>query len=73
MRVKDWERWQTYRKDRGRPPWIKLHREVLRNPQWVMLTDAQRGQLVSLWILAADRDGEPVSYTHLTLPTTPYV
>lgn len=58
MRVKDWERWQTYRKDRGRPPWIKLHREVLRNPQWVMLTDAQRGQLVSMWILAADRDGE---------------
>ena len=22
---------------------------------------------------AADRGGEPVSYTHLTLPTTPYV
>lgn len=58
MRVKNWERWQSYRKDRGQPPWIKLHREVMRNPEWVQLSDAQRGQLVSIWILAADRNGE---------------
>jgi hypothetical protein len=25
--------------------------------EWVTLTDEQRGQLVSLWLLAADRDG----------------
>ena len=24
-------------------------------------------------VRAEDEDGEPVSYTHLTLPTTPYV
>ena len=29
----------------------------MRNPEWVSLTDAERGQLVSLWLLAADNDG----------------
>ena len=58
MRVKDWDRWQTYRKDRGQPPWIKLHRQVMRNAEWVQLTDAERGQLVAMWLLAADKDGE---------------
>ncbi len=57
IRVRNWEKWQSYRRDRGQPPWIKVHREVMRNPQWVALTDAQRGQLVAMWLLAADRDG----------------
>jgi len=58
IRVRNWDKWQTYRRDRGQPPWIKVHREVMRNPDWVALTDEQRGQLISIWILAADRDGE---------------
>ena len=29
----------------------------MRNPEWVELTDAERGQLVSLWLLAADNNG----------------
>ena len=43
LTVTNWERWQSYRADRGQPPWIKVHRTVLRNPEWTMLTDAQRG------------------------------
>lgn len=58
VRVRNWEKWQTYRRDRGQPPWIKVHRALMRDPNWVTLTDAQRGQLVALWIIAADRDGE---------------
>lgn len=58
FRVRNWEKWQSYRRDRGQPPWIKVHREVMRNPDWVSMTDAQRGQLVSLWLLAADKDGK---------------
>lgn len=58
MRIKNWDKWQSYRKDRGQPPWIKLHRALMRDPNWVSLTDSQRGQLVSMWMLAADRDGE---------------
>jgi len=58
LRIRNWDKWQTYRSDRGLPPWIKVHRQILRNPEWVSLTDAQRGQLLAIWILAADRCGE---------------
>ena len=58
IRVRNWEKWQTYRRDRGQPPWIKVHRALMRDPNWVRLSDAERGQLVALWIIAADRDGE---------------
>lgn len=57
LKIRNWNTWQTYRKDRGQPPWIKLHRCVMRDPEWVLLSDAQRGQLVAMWLLAADRDG----------------
>ena len=57
MRVTNWEKWQTYRKDRGTPPWIKVHRNLNSNPEWAMLTDAEKGQLVCIWLVAADRDG----------------
>jgi len=58
LRITNWERWQSYRADRGQPPWIKIHRCVMRNPEWVSLTDAERGQLVAIWLLAADHDGD---------------
>lgn len=57
LKVRNWERWQSYRKDRGPPPWIKLHTRLMHDPQWRGLSDAQRGQLVQLWLLAADRNG----------------
>lgn len=57
LKIKNWDRWQTYRKDRGQPPWIKIHRRLMRNPEWVSLSDAERGQLVVIWLLAADHDG----------------
>lgn len=57
IRIRNWEKWQSYRKDRGQPPWIKIHRELMRKVEWVELTDAQRGQLVAMWMLAADQNG----------------
>ena len=57
LRVTNWRKWQSYRGDRGQPPWIKVHRCVMRNPEWVALSDGQRGQLVAIWLLAADHDG----------------
>lgn len=57
MKVNDWDTWQTFRKDRGSPPWIKLHRTLMTSPKWAALTDAEKGQLVSLWIAAADTNG----------------
>jgi hypothetical protein len=56
-KVQNWDKWQTYRADRGQPPWIKVHRRLMRNPEWIALSDVERGQLVAIWLLAADRDG----------------
>ena len=58
LKISNWNKWQTYRADRGQPPWIKIHRILLRNPEWQSMTDAEKGQLVSIWMLAADRNGE---------------
>ena len=57
LKIRNWDKWQSYRSDRGQPPWIKIHRCVMRNCEWVSLSDAERGQLVAMWLLAADRDG----------------
>ena len=57
LKIRNWDKWQTYRKDRGQPPWIKIHRQLMRNVEWVSLTDAERGQLVAIWLLGADHDG----------------
>ena len=57
IRIHDWDQWQSYRKDRGLPPWIKLHRCLMRDAKWVSLGSHERGDLVSLWLLAADNDG----------------
>jgi hypothetical protein len=58
LTIRNWDKWQTYRKDRQQPPWIKLHRALMRDPNWIALSDAQRGQLIAIWMLAADRDGQ---------------
>ena len=57
IRVKDWDEWQSYRTDRPPPPWVKVHRRVFNSHKWASLSDAQKGQLVSLWVLAADNNG----------------
>ena len=58
LKIRHWSKWQSYRSDRSQPPWIKLHRCVMRCPEWVALSDGEKGQLVSIWMLAADREGE---------------
>ena len=57
LNIQSWDKWQTYRKDRGTPPWIKVHRNLMTNPDWAILTDSQKGQLVSIWLVAADKNG----------------
>ena len=57
LRLRNWDKWQTYRKDRGTPPWIKVHRGLMGNPDWAVLTDAEKGQLVSIWIIGAEKGG----------------
>lgn len=63
LRVNGWDRWQPIRKGRGTPPWIKLYRNLFSNPEWCELTNSEKGELVSIWILAADKSG--------TIPNNP--
>lgn len=65
MKVNNWEVWQSFRKDRGAPPWIKLHRNLFSNPEWMELSDSEKGQLISIWLLAADKGG--------TIPDSPVI
>jgi hypothetical protein len=55
-RVKGWGEFQHYR-DR-RPPWIKLHRTLLDNREYHLLSDGAGKALPLIWIMASDFDGE---------------
>lgn len=58
LRIRNWEKWQSWRSDRASPPWVKVYRRLLTNPEWAQLSDAEKGQLVSMWLVAAERGGE---------------
>lgn len=48
------EKWQHY-KDRT-PPWIKLHRDLLRDYKFSCLQDASKAHLMLFWLLASQMD-----------------
>lgn len=54
IRVKNWKKFQHY-KDRS-PPWIKLHRDLLRDYEFSCLQDASKLHLMLLWLLASQLD-----------------
>lgn len=56
LRVKNWENFQHY-KDRS-PPWIKLHRDLLRDYHFLCLQDASKMQLMLIWLLASQLDNK---------------
>lgn len=57
LHIAKWDDYQSYRTDRGAPPWIKVHVKLRSSAKWAALSDAEKGQLVSLWLCAADRAG----------------
>jgi hypothetical protein len=52
--VKNYERFQHHKK-KG-PPWVKLHATILHDIDFLRLTDAQRYQLMALFIVASETD-----------------
>lgn len=56
LRVRNWEKLQHY-KDRS-PPWIKLHRELLRDYEFSCLQDASKLHLMLIWLLASQLDNK---------------
>lgn len=55
--IKNWSQFQHYKSGRGAPPWIKLYRDLLNDPEWFDLPPDAAKFLVSCWILAAETDG----------------
>lgn len=51
LRVKNWKDWQHY-KDRE-PPWVKLHGKLLRNDDFIALSEAHQWQLVRIWMVVS--------------------
>jgi len=56
LKVKNWEEFQHY-KDRS-PPWIKLHRDLLRNYDFIKLSDKSKLHLMLIWLLASQMDNK---------------
>lgn len=52
MKIKNWKKFQHF-KDR-RPPWIKLHRDVLEQRDINMISDRSHRVLIGLWLLASE-------------------
>lgn len=57
--IKNWDEFQHY-KDRN-PPWIKLHNQLLDNYEFECLTDATKGHLLCIWMLAS-RTNNKIAY-----------
>ena len=54
LRIKNWSKHQHF-KDRT-PPWIKLYRDILDDPDWHDLDGDSAKILISLWLIASEDD-----------------
>jgi hypothetical protein len=53
--IRNWKKFQHF-KDR-RPPWIKLYRDLLDDPDWHELSGDDAKALVMLWMIASEDEG----------------
>ena len=56
IKIKGWAKFQHF-KDR-RPPWIKLYRDILEDPDWHDLDGDTAKILVALWLIASEDEGQ---------------
>jgi hypothetical protein len=54
IRIKDWGKFQHF-KDRT-PPWVKLYRDILDDPDWHELDGTSAKVLTMLWLIASEDD-----------------
>ena len=52
LAVRNWDKFQHY-KGQEVPPWIKLHRVLLSDYDFLNLTEVNQARLMKLWLLAA--------------------
>ena len=58
--IKNWSKFQHYQN--RRPPWIKLHRELLENRQWFQCSQGASKLLVELWLVASDNEDGTIDH-----------
>jgi hypothetical protein len=63
MRIKNWGKFQHYK--HRNPPWIRLYKCLLDDPEWMMLSDAASRMLAMCWLIASENDGELPSVTKI--------
>lgn len=56
MKVKNWKKHQHYNKPK--PPWIKLHRDILNDYDFQKLKPSEKWTVIGLWLIAAETDNE---------------
>lgn len=58
MMPKNWKKFQHY--NNRCPPWIKVHNDLLKNPDWFSLKNSQSSWvLINIWLIASeDVDGK---------------
>jgi hypothetical protein len=52
LRIKNWKKFQHF-KDRC-PPWIKMYRDILDDPDWHALDGGSAKVLIGLWLIASE-------------------
>ena len=63
VRVRNLGKWQAFRS--RRPPWVKLWRSLLDDPDFAMLTDVQRWHFCGLLLVAADQGNVILAHPRL--------
>ena len=54
MKIKNWSQFQHYKN--RKPPWIKVYRDILDDPEWHELNGASAKVLIMLWLIASESD-----------------
>lgn len=52
FRITNWDKFQHYKQ--RNPPWIRLHRTLLRDHKFGLLSETEQWTLVRLWLLASE-------------------
>ena len=52
LKIKGWEKFQHFKN--RRPPWIKLYRDLIDDPEWFALDPQSSKILIMLWLIASE-------------------
>ena len=56
-KIRNWENYQHFKNGSRNPPWIKLYKDLLNNPDWHELDGDSAKVLIMLWMVASENSG----------------